>query len=314
MKRVNEMLGINRLHKRGITGDGVTVAVLDSGISLHPDIRDQVIGFQDMIKNIEVPYDDLGHGTHVSGIIAGNGISSLGQYQGVAPKAGIVSIKVLNKSGTGKLDDLLDGIQWIIDNGINFGIRIVNMSFGAKYTAKSEDRQLMRAVEELWDLGYIVVASAGNNGPGADSISVPGCCERIITVGASDDNMGGMVNGVYRKNYSGRGNPYGNITKPDIVAPAYKIFSCSNRWKDKYLYISKTGTSMSTPIVSGVIALMLQENPRLTNYECKRIIKSTAWDLNIEGIRQGSGRINPQRIMEEINKKQNNNYYKSVLI
>ena len=102
MKNVNRLLGINELHRRGIRGYGVTVAVLDSGVGLHPDLKQRVIGFQDFVHDKKSPYDDLGHGTHVSGIIAGEGLMSGGQYTGVAPQANLVMLKVLNNDGTGK--------------------------------------------------------------------------------------------------------------------------------------------------------------------------------------------------------------------
>ncbi len=297
MKNVNSLLGIHRLHRMGIRGQGVTVAVLDSGVAMHPDLRRRVVGFEDFVHYKKKPYDDLGHGTHVSGIIAGEGLMSGGQYAGVAPMANLVSLKVLNKKGTGDMSQVIDGIRWIIDYGDRYRIRIVNMSFGTKYSSKEEDEILCHAVNELWDLGYIVVASAGNNGPEQNSISIPGRCEQIITVGADDDSYGGFVNGIYRKNYSGRGNPWGNINKPDVIAPSHRIYSCCHLWKNKYLYVSKTGTSMSAPIVSGVLALLLGVNPSLSNIQCKRIIKATAIDLNMDYTKQGSGRINPEGIL-----------------
>lgn len=304
MKHVNDILGIRKLHRMGIRGKGVTVAVLDSGMGMHPDLRERVIGFQDFVNHKKLPYDDLGHGTHVSGIIAGEGIMSNRQYVGVAPEANLVSLKVLNKKGTGEMGQVLEAIRWIIDNGDKYRIRIINMSFGTKYSSREEDEILCKAVEELWELGYIVVASAGNNGPEENSISIPGRCDQIITVGADDDSYGGFVNGVYRKHYSGRGNPIGNINKPDVIAPSHRIYSCCHLWKNKYIYVSKTGTSMSAPIVSGVLALLLGENPRLSNKQCKQILKSTAIDLNMKDIRQGSGRINPEGILNFFKNKE----------
>ncbi len=302
MKNVNRLLGINELHRRGIRGYGVTVAVLDSGVGLHPDLKQRVIGFQDFVHDKKSPYDDLGHGTHVSGIIAGEGLMSGGQYTGVAPQANLVMLKVLNNNGTGNMQQVIDGIRWIIDYGDRYRIRIVNMSFGTKYSSKEEDEILCHAVNELWNLGYIVVASAGNNGPEQNSISLPGSCEKIITVGADDDSYGGFVNGIYRKNYSGRGNPRGNINKPDVIAPSHRIYSCCHLWKKKYIYVSKTGTSMSAPIVSGVLALLLGKYPTLSNTQCKRILKKTAIDLNMDFTRQGSGRINPEGMFEYVNR------------
>ena len=300
MKKVRKNLGVEELERKGLTGKGITVAVLDSGISMHPDLRKQVMVFQDFVNNKKEPYDDMGHGTHVSGIIAGNGFLSRGIYRGIAPEAKIVSLKVLNEQGNGNLENVLEGIHWIIDWGFQYGIRVVNLSFGARYTGKPEDWILMKAVRELWNLGYVVVASAGNNGPEENSIAVPGRCEKVITVGAQDDDLGAMVNGIYKKNYSGRGNPMANIQKPDIVAPAYKIQSCSNRWKKGRRYEAKTGTSMATPIISGIIALMLQKNPKLSNDECKKILKRTALPIGTNQGFQGYGKVHLKEIMNRI--------------
>ena len=302
MKRVREQLKINEIHQKGIRGKGIAVAVLDSGIVPHPDLKKHVTGFQDFVGGQKKPYDDFGHGTHVSGIIGGDGTYSFGRFQGIAPEVQLVSLKVLNQKGRGNLRNVLEGIQWIIDNGIRYGIRIVNLSFGATYTGSREDQHLIEGVEELWKLGYIVVASAGNHGPGKNTVAVPGCSEHIITVGAEDDQLGGYVDGSYRKHYSGRGNPLGNVTKPDVVAPAHQIISCSGDYTKNQYYTAKTGTSMATPIVSGVLALMLQVHPFLNNYECKRIIKDTAIDLGRDRLQQGRGMICPEKMMESLAK------------
>lgn len=292
MRKVKNILGINEIHKKGIRGNGTCVAILDSGIASHPDFNNRIVEFKDFTDDRKSNYDDEGHGTHVAGIIAGDGSMSRGIMSGIAPETNIVSLKVLDKHGRGKEKNVIDGIWWIIDNGKKYNIKVVNISFGTISNTGNENSRLIEAVELLWDLGYVIVAAAGNNGPVPSSISTPGDSRKIITVGAENDNIKTMVNGKMTKNYSGRGPTKQCIQKPDIVAPANDIYSCNNTWEKNYYYISKSGTSMATPIVTGVVCLMLSTH-NYTNVECKRIIKSTAVDLNMDKNRQGWGRINP---------------------
>ncbi|MFQ9515593.1 MAG: S8 family peptidase [Eubacterium sp.] len=297
MRKVRQMLGINNLHQRGIMGQGVTVAVLDSGISEHPDFDDRIIGFKDFVNNKNKNYDDEGHGTHVAGIIAGNGVLSGGMFRGVAPRSNIVSIKVLDHKGIGKEDHVIDGIWWIIDNGRYMDIKVVNISFGTFGHEGEQNKRLVEAVELLWDMGYVVVAAAGNNGPGINTISTPGDSKKVITVGALNDNIKMIVNGKITMNYSGRGPTSECIQKPDVVAPANMIYSCCSLWKKNYAYVTKSGTSMATPIVSGTLCLLLSQYPELSNVECKKIIKNTAIDMKMDKNRQGWGRINPEKML-----------------
>jgi serine protease AprX len=297
MRKVRQMLGINNLHKRGIMGENVNVAVLDSGIESHPDFDNRIIGFKDFVNGRYKNYDDEGHGTHVAGIIAGSGKASGGICAGIAPRANIISLKVLDNRGIGREDNVLQGIWWIIDNGKYFNIRIVNISFGAFGRNELQNKKLVEAVELLWDLGYLVVAAAGNSGPEISTISTPGDSKKIVTVGAADDNIKIIVNGKVTRNYSGRGPTAECIQKPDVVAPANRIYSCCNLWKKKYPYVAKSGTSMATPIVSGAFCLLLSESQKLTNLQCKKILKSTSIDLKMDKNRQGWGLINPSKML-----------------
>lgn len=297
MRKVRKALGIDTLHQSGIKGENVSVAILDSGISNHPDFNGRIIGFKDFVNRSYKNYDDEGHGTHVAGIIAGDGKFSNGLMRGIAPKANIVCLKVLNNKGIGKEDNVIEGIRWIIDNGWRMNIRVVNISFGTFGHRGEQNNRLVEAVELLWDLGYVVVAAAGNNGPGFGTVSTPGDSKKIITVGADNDNIKMIVNGKMTMNYSGRGPTNECVQKPDIVAPANGIYSCCHLWQMKYPYIAKSGTSMSTPIVSGVLCLLLSENPKLTNIECKKILKNTAIDLKMDKNRQGWGLINPLKAL-----------------
>lgn len=297
MRKVRQMLGIGSLHQQGIMGENVGVAILDSGINSHPDFDNRIIEFKDFVGNRNHNYDDEGHGTHVAGIIAGSGRLSGGLFRGVAPLSNIVALKVLDYKGIGKEENVIEGIRWIIDNGKRWNIRVVNISFGTFGHKGGENKKLVDVVELLWDLGYVVVAAAGNNGPGLSTVSTPGDCKKVITVGADNDNVRMMVNGKITTNYSGRGPTNECVQKPDVVAPANAIVSCCNLWEKNYYYVAKSGTSMSTPIVSGTLCLLLSKYPELTNVECKKIIKNTAIDLKMDRNRQGWGRINPEKML-----------------
>ena len=146
-------------------------------------------------------------------------------------------------------------------------------------------------MEEAWDKGLVVVAAAGNMGPGKGSITAPGSSRKIITVGSSD-----ML--VRNQGISGRGPTINCISKPDIVAPGNEIISCSNKM-NAYPYTRKSGTSMSTPLVSGGIALLLEKNPQLTNLEIKKRLRVTAKDLGYPHNLQGWGLFQLQRFLND---------------
>lgn len=296
MNNVRKTLGIDRLHSAGITGKGINIAVIDTGVfSVHRDLRKNIIGFKDTIFHRENPYDDNGHGTHVAGIIAGTGEVSGGYYKGMAPDAGIIVIKALNSNGKGKAGSVIDAIEWVIQNKSRFGIDIVNISVGtlsgeSNKKEEYENLKLLNGVEELWDRGMVVVVAAGNNGPGNGTVTIPGISRKVITVGVSDDYKG-ISRGRNERivNYSGRG-PANCIMKPEIVAPGSGIISCSNRQNS---YAQKSGTSMATPVVTGSIALFMSKNPGITNKEVKMKLRENAIDLKYNKQHQGWGMVNP---------------------
>lgn len=276
----------------GITGKNIGIAVLDTGISNHIDLNDNLVCFKDYINMRKTAYDDNGHGSHVSGIIAGNGYKSKGRFKGIAPDSKIIMLKCLDKSGNGKIDNAEKGLDFIIDNRDRFNIRIVNISVGSiKKTNDNETERLVKAVEELWKLGFVVIVAAGNNGPDKGSVTAPGNAKSVITVGASDDNM--VSGNDRRKNYSGRGPTEICVVKPEIVCPGTGIISCNN----KNGYSTKSGTSMAVPIVSGIVALMLERKPDLTNKEIKKKMYETAIDVGLPKNHQGWGEINARRLI-----------------
>ncbi len=276
----------------GITGKNIGIAVLDTGISNHIDLNDNLVYFKDYINMRKTAYDDNGHGSHVSGIIAGNGYKSKGRFKGIAPDSKIIMLKCLDKNGNGKIDNAEKGLDFIIDNRDRFNIRIVNISVGSiKKTDDNETERLVKAVEELWKLGFVVIVAAGNNGPDKGSVTAPGNAKSVITVGASDDNM--VLGNDRRKNYSGRGPTEICVVKPEIVCPGTGIISCNN----KNGYSAKSGTSMAVPIVSGIVALMLERKPDLTNKEIKKKMYETAIDVGLPKNHQGWGEINARRLI-----------------
>ncbi len=280
----------------GVTGRGVGVAVLDTGIFLHEDFEDRVIVFRDMLQRRTEPYDDNGHGTHISAIIGGAGTASEGRYCGVAPGCNLISVKVLDRKGNGYASDVLAGLRWIRENKDRYGIRIVNISVGS-YSKKNmnENSALVKGVNAAWDDGLVVVVAAGNQGPGRQTITTPGISRKVITVGCSDDHKEVNVMGNRMVDYSGRGPTGACICKPDVVAPGSSIISCSN---EPGRYMIKSGTSMSTPLVSGAIALLLEKYPDMSNRDVKLRLRERCVDLGLPKNQQGWGGLDVQRLLE----------------
>ena len=179
--------GATRLASAGDTGQGVTVAVMDTGIDNLPDFSGRLIGGVDLTNGGNPYQDSYGHGTFVAGLIAGNGASSGGQYSGEAPGAKLVSIKVAGADGTTHLGTLISGLQWAVDHQSRYGIKILNLSLGFKSALSTVINPLDQAVEAVWHAGIAVVVAAGNTGPFNGSILSPGDDPLVITVGALDD-------------------------------------------------------------------------------------------------------------------------------
>ena len=307
----------------GFTGKGVTVAVIDTGIYPHPDLiqpNNRMIGFKDFVNKKKSPYDDCGHGTHVAGIIAGNGTQSDGQYKGVAPEANLVGVKVLDETGSGPISDVIAGIQWVVENKDAYNVRVVNLSVGAPATESYITDPLSQAVEAAWTTGLVVVAAAGNSGPEAGTISTPGINPPIITVGAADDRVTIDMEDDVIAEFSSRGPTIDGLSKPDLIAPGVSITSLAA--DTSYLpkknsglagkpkaasqakslgkppqttisdyYFTASGTSMATPMVTGTSALLLEQSPDMSPSELKQQLLSNVVDLGFEADAQGAGEI-----------------------
>ena len=277
------------MEKSFYTGKGIGVCILDTGIYEHIDFTGRIWAFYDFLAFKRRPYDDNGHGTHVAGLVAGDGTASMGKYRGAAPGCGIISLKVLDRYGTGSQDDVLRALRWIRENRQQYRIRVVNISVGTTCNSKRNHARLLESVEQLWDEGVVVVTAAGNQGPRPGSITAPGSSKKVITVGSSD-----LLEG--RSAISGRGPTAECVCKPDIVAPGNKVMSCVPG--KPYSYGVKSGTSMSTPLVTGAIACALEKNPALTNTDIKTMLMNSAEDMGLPQNLQGWGKFNRRKFLK----------------
>ena len=277
------------MEKSFYTGKGIGVCILDTGIYAHIDFTGRIWAFYDFLAFKRRPYDDNGHGTHVAGLVAGDGTASMGKYRGAAPGCGIIALKVLDRYGTGSQDDVLRALRWIREYRQQYRIRVVNISVGTTCNSKRNHARLLKSVEQLWDEGVVVVTAAGNQGPRPGSITAPGSSKKVITVGSSD-----LLEG--RSAISGRGPTTECVCKPDIVAPGNKIMSCVPG--KPYSYGVKSGTSMSTPLVTGAIACALEKNPALTNTDIKTMLMNSAEDMGLPQNLQGWGKFNRRKFLK----------------
>ncbi len=307
----------------GITGSGVGVAVIDSGISNHPDIAKRIAYSVDFTNDESGVADGYGHGTHVAGIIAGSGKGSQtsdgAAYAGMAPGANLISLRVLGADGTGYVSDVIDAIEWTIKNKDRFHIRVINLSLGHAPTSAPADDPLAQAAEQAVKAGLVVVASAGNFGKTDDGTPViggivsPGDTPGALTVGALNTHGTVMRSDDTVATYSSRG-PVGDpddpstwIIKPDLVAPGNAIVSTgavgSYLWTNYPEfrvtgasggdYMTLSGSSMATAVVSGAVAQLLQASPSLSPNEVKFALQFTAQHLDGFGIiEQGAGSLN----------------------
>jgi len=242
-------------------------SLTQEGISLHPDYAQRIVMFQDFCGHKSRPYDDNGHGSHIAGIIAGNGQMSKGRYRGVAPGASLIALKVLDRTGNGDTKNVIEAIQWIIENHKKYNIRIANISVGMLPRSKGREReQLLDWVDRMWDSGVFTVAAAGNSGPAENSVTIPGASSAVLTVGSSDDkDFLVRKKGLY-PGYSGVGPTECCVCKPEILAPGTEIRSCNF---ENHGYTVKSGTSMATSVVSGACALAYDKYPNLEPSDLK---------------------------------------------
>jgi serine protease AprX len=283
----------------GYDGTGIGVAVIDSGTQDAADLQDatknnRIIFKQSYIAGTTGTVDVYGHGMHVTGLIAGNGQSSTGQFAGVAPNAKILNLRVLDDNGVGQDSYVINAIQAAIKLKNTYNIRVINLSLGRPVFESETVDPLCQAVEQAWKAGIVVVVAAGNEGRndsagtnGYATITAPGNDPLVITVGAMKQMGGGRTSDLIAS-YSSKGpTAIDHIVKPDIVAPGNRVVSVlgksathlSNDYPQNIVnkvYLVLSGTSMATGVVSGAVADLLQANPALTPDQVKAILMASA--------------------------------------
>ncbi|HEV2811745.1 MAG TPA: S8 family peptidase [Solirubrobacteraceae bacterium] len=297
----NQSIRADRSWGMGTTGRGIGVAVVDTGVAGdHPDFRVSATDARSRVVATAVTNpgatgagDTYGHGTHVAGLIAGNGANrptgdpAAGRYAGVAPDANLISVKVDDGQGATTLADVIAGLQFVVDFRDEYNIRVVNLSLRSSVAESYKTDPLDAAVEQAWFAGIVVVAAAGNGGTAADAVGyAPGNDPHVITVGAVDDMATKDIGDDRLTAWSSRGRTQDGFEKPDVVAPGAQLASalapgsyygrqCPGCVVDgEYLKIG--GTSMAAALVSGEVALLLQAYPQWTPQQVKAtLVKRT---------------------------------------
>jgi subtilisin family serine protease len=314
------------LHLHGVTGMGVSVAVLDSGLWEHDSLaldthgEQRVLARFDAILGVEGDsvFDESGHGTHLTSALANsdpiirNGIPT-GAFKGIAPDARIVAIKAFNERGQGGFLDIVRGIQWAVDHRKTHNIRVLNLSFAAPPRWQYWLDPINQALMQAWAAGITVVAAAGNEGPDPMSVGSPGNLPYIITVGAVTDSWTPDTrDDDYVPDFSSRGPTPSAHIKPDIVAPGGHVIGLTRpgatltRQHPEYMLsdnvLVMTGTSQASAVVSGIAALLLQLEPDLTPDDVKcKLISSSDLAINRDGLltyspfQQGYGYVSAKR-------------------
>ena len=281
--------------KRGVTGRGVTVAVLDTGVANVPDLAGRLVQVRNDLTGQTTPCKNLsgeldcndryGHGTFIAGLVAGNGASSGGKWKGVAPEASVLSVKAAGADGAADVSNILAAIQWVVSFKDRYNIRVLNLSLGTDSTQDWRVDPLNYAVERAWAAGMTVVVAASNEGPGAGTITKPADDPWVVTVGATDDRGTAGLGDDQLPDFSGRGPTAHGLAKPDVAAPGAHVISLRAPgstidtqfpWYVDGSYRRGSGTSMATGVVSGAVALMLQANPGFTPDRVKHALAATA--------------------------------------
>jgi len=289
-----------------LQGQGIGVAVIDSGINPNADLFTNA-GVNRQIANVRFntdynqnTSDGYGHGTHVSSVVGGDGSDSNGKYIGVAPMANIINVKVSNDDGSARASDVIKGLQWVLNNKDTYNIRVVNISFNSTIAESYHTSPLDAAVEILWFNKIVVVVSAGNKANGI--LYPPANDPFVITVGATNDKGTTSLDDDVVASFSAYGTTLDGIIKPDLVAPGRNIIARlvnTNMGMAKAhpanvisnTYFKMSGTSVSAPMVSGAVAILLQSEPNLTPDQVKYRLMSTAnksWN-GYDATRAGEG-------------------------
>lgn len=267
----------------GVDGSGVDVCVLDTGADPnHEQLDTNIVAFYDAINGQTQPYDDQGHGSHVAATIGGDGegaSSNAAKYQGMAPGVNLYIAKVLSSSGSGTSTQIINGIQWCIDMGVD----LMSASLGTSTGSDGLD-QLSQAVNNaVLDHEIVATIAAGNSGDAPETVGSPGAAEHALTIGA----VGKMNDGLALAPFSSRGPNLAGILKPEVVSPGVSVVSADAGTTSGY--VAGTGTSMATPFTAGAVALALHADPSLSPADVKSLATATARDIGVPGADNNSG-------------------------
>ena len=297
--------GAGQAWSKGLLGQGVGVAVIDTGISPMPDFAGRLIHGPDLSGEGST-IDNYGHGTVMAGVIGGSGTDSAmrtgGSYTGVAPRADLISVKAAGRNGVVDVSTILQAMHWVAAYKNQYNIRVVNLSWGTNSAQHHTIDPLNFAVQRLWKHGVVVVVAAGNSGPQSGTITKPGDDPMVLTVGAFDDKQNAEPGDDVISSWSSRGPTAAGVRKPDILAPGRSLIapraygSYVEQTYPKALvspsYIKGSGTSEAAAVVSGLAALMIQANPSLTPDQVKKALTSTAAPISgTSAESQGAGRV-----------------------
>lgn len=282
-----QALNSDKLVQKGLTGSGTVVAVIDTGISEVPELSGSVI-HEVNLSGYPSAGDQYGHGTFVAALI-----------HRAAPDTKFVSVKLSGPNGAVDMSQVLAALQWVVSHKETYGIDVVNLSFGSNSKQSYHVSPLNFAVERAWHAGLAVVVSAGNLGNASGTVTKPGDDPFVITVGASDDRGTASISDDTTPDFTSRGPTQDGLLKPDVVAPGARIVSArvpgstidqnypAARMSDTEFRGS--GSSFAAPLVSGVVAQLLQADPSLTPDQVKDALRSTARSIDGDATAQGRG-------------------------
>jgi len=309
----------------GFDGTGVGVAIIDSGVTRsHDDLSPgRVVSFVDFVDFQSAPHDGYGHGTHVAGIIAGNGQDSAGARRGIAPGAHLIALRALDEEGDGYISNAIAALDYAVEHRAEYNIRVINLSVAAGVYESYKTDPLTLAAGRAVDAGIVVVTAAGNLGRNArgrmqyGGITAPGNAPWVLTVGAASHNRTIDRSDDTVAPFSSLGPSYiDSVSKPDLVAPGVGIESLADPGSTLFRarpgariwgtvatarppYLTLSGTSMASPVVAATVALMVQANPALTPGAVKAILKQSAEShIDESQLAQGAGFLNARAAVE----------------
>lgn len=307
LNNVSESIGVKFAHNLNLTGKDIGIALFDTGCFPHPDLitnKSTIVYFKDYINKIDKPYDDNGHGTFLSGIIASNGQTNK-SYRGIAPDSKLCIFKCFNSLGFGYMSDIIFAIQDTILLRDEYNIKIACLPFEFPYLNKLYINPLEMAINKLIENNIIPVVPSGNLGPQNMSIYFPGNMKNVITVGGINVDL--SKKHISIADFSGRGPTFDGINKPDIVAPCIDILSlnCDTKYvptsKHKYSiqtpYKSASGTSISCAIICGSIALILEKYNNISIKDIRSILMLSSKSIGENKNAQGCGMFVFDKIM-----------------